>query len=143
MGDIEVLSSECNIDTVNDGRGGIFTWIPDENIEEFNLLYFLPGKVRGNHQHPEFVEYFLVTEGSVVLVTKNNKTNKPLNMLASKGTCFRIPCNTSHAINAISEATCISLLTKTWDSCEYPIIQDDLIEFDPGYKEYIKANKKD
>ena len=60
FGDIEVLSPTCNLTTIADGRGGIFTWIPSEPLLEFNMLYFKPGKVRGNHSHPEFVEYFLV-----------------------------------------------------------------------------------
>ena len=46
LGNIEVLASSCNISTVQDGRGAIFTWIPDEPILEFNMLYFLPNKIR-------------------------------------------------------------------------------------------------
>ena len=41
------IIDRCNLDTVRDGRGGIFTWIPDEPIVEFNMLYFQPGKTRG------------------------------------------------------------------------------------------------
>lgn len=58
LGNIEILASSCNISTVQDGRGGIFTWIPQVPIVEFNLLYFHPNKIRGNHFHPEFMEYF-------------------------------------------------------------------------------------
>ena len=63
FGNIEILIPSCNLSTIDDGRGGIFTWIPDEPLMEFNMLYFKPGKVRGNHYHPEFTEYFLVTDG--------------------------------------------------------------------------------
>ena len=60
FGNIEILTPSCNLSTIDDGRGGIFTWIPDEPLKEFNMLYFKPGKVRGNHYHPEFTEYFLI-----------------------------------------------------------------------------------
>jgi len=138
LGNIEILQSTCNISTIQDGRGAIFTWLPSEPIVEFNMLYFLPNKIRGNHFHPEFTEYFLIVDGSVVMVTKDPKTGEEVNMLASKGVCFKTPPNTAHAVHAITESTCISLLTKPWDQCEKPIIYEDIIKFDPQYEEYIK-----
>lgn len=139
LGNIEVFESSCNITTVQDGRGAIFTWLPKEPIVEFNLLYFLPNKIRGNHFHPEFIEYFLIVEGSVVMVTKDPETGKEINMLASKGICFRTPANTPHAVHAITDATCVSLLTKAWDDCKKPIIYEEMIKFDSQYTEYIKT----
>jgi len=138
LGNIEIIEGSCNISTVQDGRGAIFTWLPNEPIVEFNMLYFLPNKIRGNHYHPEFTEYFLVVEGSVVMVTKDPETGKEINMLASKGVCFKTPANTPHAVHAITNSTCISLLTKPWDESLKPIIYEDIIEFDNQYKEYIK-----
>ena len=138
LGNIEILQSTCNISTIQDGRGAIFTWLPTEPIVEFNMLYFLPNKIRGNHFHPEFTEYFLIVDGSVVMVTKDPKTGQEVNMLASKGVCFKTPPNTAHAVHAITESTCISLLTKPWDQCAKPIIYEDIIKFDPQYEEYIK-----
>ena len=67
---VEILRPSCNLETVRDGRGGIFTWIPPEPIVEFNMLYFRPGKSRGYHYHPHFIEYLLVVDGSGVLVTR-------------------------------------------------------------------------
>jgi mannose-6-phosphate isomerase-like protein (cupin superfamily) len=139
LGNIEVFESSCNITTVQDGRGAIFTWLPNEPIVEFNLLYFLPNKIRGNHFHPEFIEYFLIVEGSVVMVTKDPETGKEINMLASKGICFRTPANTPHAVHAITDATCVSLLTKPWDDCQKPIIYEEMIKFDAQYTEFIKT----
>jgi mannose-6-phosphate isomerase-like protein (cupin superfamily) len=139
LGNIEVFESSCNITTVQDGRGAIFTWLPKEPIVEFNLLYFLPNKIRGNHFHPEFIEYFLIVEGSVVMVTKDPETGKEINMLASKGICFRTPANTPHAVHAITDATCVSLLTKPWDDCQKPIIYEEMIKFDAQYTEFIKT----
>ena len=141
LGNIEVLASSCNISTVQDGRGAIFTWIPDEPILEFNMLYFLPNKIRGNHFHPEFTEYFLVVEGTVVMVTKDPETGKEINMHASKGTCFKTPPNTVHAVHAITQSTCISMLTKEWDKCNPPIVHEDLIPFDKDYLAYVDEQK--
>ena len=141
LGNIEVISSSCNISTVQDGRGAIFTWIPDEPLVEFNMLYFLPNKVRGNHYHPEFTEYFLVVEGTVVMVTKDIETGEEINMHAGKGTCFKTPPNTPHAVHAITESVCISLLTKEWDKCNPPIIHEDIIPFNEDYIEHIKEKK--
>ena len=139
FGNIEILSSTCNISTLKDGRGGIFTWVPDDPILEFNILYFSPGKLRGNHNHPEFVEYFLVVDGSISMITKDPETGKEIIMLASKGTCFRTPKGVSHAVHAITEATCISLLTKPWDECDNPILHEHLVDQDQEYEEYAKS----
>ena len=141
LGNIEILTPSGNFTTVQDGRGGIFTWIPKEPIVEFNMLYFSPNKIRGNHFHPEFTEYFLIVEGSVLMVTTDPKTGKEVNMLASKGVCFRTPLNTAHAVHAITDSTCISMLTKEWDKCSPPIIHEDLIPFDQGYKAFVKQQE--
>lgn len=141
LGSIEVLSASCNISTVQDGRGAIFTWIPDQPIVEFNMLYFLPNKIRGNHYHPEFTEYFLVVDGTVVMVTKDIETGKEINMHASRGTCFRTPPHTPHAVHAITESICISMLTKQWDKSSPPIIHEDIIPFDKDYLTFLEEQK--
>lgn len=139
LGNIEVLSASCNITTVQDGRGAIFTWLPDLPIVEVNMLYFLPNKIRGNHFHPEFVEYFLIVDGSVVMVTQDPETHKEINMHASRGICFRTPPHTPHAVHAITDAVCISMLTKPWDTCDRPIVYEDVIGFDSDYVDFMKA----
>ena len=140
LGNIEVISASCNIATVQDGRGAIFTWVPKEPILEFNMLYFLPNKIRGNHYHPEFFEYFLVVEGTVVMVTKDPDTGEEINMHASRGTCFRTPPNTPHAVHAVTQAICIAMLTKPWDSCESPIIQEQVLRANLDQTSNISAN---
>ncbi|MDX9779546.1 MAG: cupin domain-containing protein [bacterium] len=129
FGNIEVLRASCNIETVQDGRGAIFTWVPSEPIVEFNLIYFQPNKVRGNHFHPEFVEYFLIVDGSVLVVTEDPETGKEINMHAGRGCCFRIPPNTPHAVHAIVQSLCVAMLTKQWDDCGLPIIRKDVMDF--------------
>ncbi|HDY88046.1 MAG TPA: NAD-dependent epimerase/dehydratase family protein [bacterium] len=144
LGNIDVLKASCNIQTVQDGRGAIFTWIPDQPIVEFNMLHFLPNKIRGNHYHSEFVEYFLVVSGTVVMVTKDPDTGKEINMMAGSGICFRTPQNTPHAVHAITQSVCISLLTKPWDECNPPIVYEDLIPFNSDYVDRMKfIAKKD
>ena len=73
---IEKLIPSCNLETVKDGRGGIFTYIPKDPIVEFNFNIVKAGKVRGNHYHPEFDEYYLLTSGEGVLVSKDTPDSK-------------------------------------------------------------------
>lgn len=115
--------------TVSDGRGGIFTWLPKEPIVEFNMLYFQPGKTRGNHFHPEFVEYFLVVEGSGVMVSKDSDSPGGQAILhMSKGMCVRNPVGVSHAFYAITPVTAVAMLSKKWDDCKPPIVHEHLID---------------
>ena len=126
FGGIEILQGKANPVTLDDGRGAIFTWVPSEPIKEFNLLYFNAGKTRGNHFHPEFTEYFMVIEGSVVLFTIDPKTNETINMLCGEGSVFKSAPNVSHTVIAITPAKCISLITKPWDECDVPIVYVNL-----------------
>lgn len=141
LGNIEILSAACNISTVQDGRGAIFTWLPDLPIVEFNMLYFSPNKIRGNHYHPNFTEYFLIVQGAVVMVTKDIETGMEINMHAGPGICFRTPPHTPHAVHALTESICISMLTKQWDKSNPPIIHEDLIPFDKDYLDFLKEQK--
>ena len=139
FGNIEILTPTCNLTTINDGRGGIFTWVPDDPLMEFNMLYFRPGKVRGNHHHPEFTEYFLIVDGSGIMITKDREGSE-ISMHASKGTCFKTPPNTTHTFVAITNVTCVAMLSKPWDDCETPIVHEELVPFDEEYTKYKKEN---
>jgi mannose-6-phosphate isomerase-like protein (cupin superfamily) len=123
---IEVLKPECNLETVLDGRGGIFTWYPKEPIVEFNMIYFNPGKIRGLHYHPEFVEYSLVLSGNGTFVYRDSLHDKlsEKNIHLSKGTCVRIEKNTYHTIYSINEMTIVAMITKKWNDCVNPILRD-------------------
>jgi mannose-6-phosphate isomerase-like protein (cupin superfamily) len=124
---IQILKPSCNIDTVSDGRGGIFTWLPEDPLVEFNMLYFQPGKTRGNHYHPEFIEYFLVVEGQGVMVTKDSDEAPEEVIHMSKGMCTRSPKGVAHAFYAITPVTAIAMLSKRWDDCHPPIVHVPLI----------------
>ena len=124
---VEILRPQCNLETVRDGRGGIFTWIPEEPLVEFNMLYFQPGKTRGFHYHPHFIEYSLVASGSGVLVTREEPEDKESENFIhlSKGMCIRTETNVFHTVYAITEMTIIAMLTKRWDDCDPPIVRMD------------------
>jgi len=122
---IKVLHPTCNLDTIKDGRGGIFTWIPEEPIVEFNMLFFKPGKTRGFHYHPEFIEYLLCVDGNGVLITRKDardaKTEEVINL--SKGVCTRAEKESYHTVYSITEMTLVAMLTKRWDKSTPPIIK--------------------
>jgi mannose-6-phosphate isomerase-like protein (cupin superfamily) len=124
---MQILRPSCNLDTVRDGRGGIFTWIPEDPLMEFNLLYFQPGKTRGNHYHPEFVEYFLVVEGSGVMVTRDSDDSPEEQIHMSRGDCVRSPKGVPHAFYAITSVTAVAMLSKKWDDSNPPIVRVGLI----------------
>jgi len=123
---IEKLLPSCNLDTVRDGRGGIFTFIPKDPIVEFNFNIIKAGKVRGNHYHPEFDEYFLLTSGEGVLVTRDSPDVKEEFIYLSKGHCTFTPKGTQHVFVAISDCTAVAMLTKKWDECKQPIVHENL-----------------
>ena len=121
---IKVLHPTCNLDTIKDGRGGIFTWIPEEPIVEFNMLFFKPGKTRGFHYHPEFIEYLLCVDGNGVLITRKDardaKTEGVINL--SKGVCTRAEKESYHTVYSITEMTLVAMLTKRLVKSTPPII---------------------
>ncbi len=123
----EILKPSCNLATVRDGRGGIFTWIPKEPIVEFSMLYILPGKTRGYHYHPHFIEYLLVVDGSGVLVTREDPDDPSCEEVThlSKGMCTRAETFVYHTVHAITEMTIVAMLTKQWDHSDPPIVQVD------------------
>jgi len=125
---VEIFYPTCNVDTVKDGRGGIFTWIPQDAIKEFNMLYFVSGATRGNHYHPEFVEYSLIVDGSGIVVTRDAPSMKERVIHVSKGFCIRTPKGVTHAIYAITNLTVIAMLTKPWDDCKNPIIKEEIFK---------------
>ena len=123
---IEKLLPTCNLNTVRDGRGGIFTFIPKDPIVEFNFNIIKAGKIRGNHHHPEFDEYFLLTSGEGVLVTNDPISRKEDFIYLSKGQCTYTPKGESHVFVAISDCEAVVMLTKKWDDCKNPIIHQNL-----------------
>jgi len=122
------LEASFNLDTVIDGRGGIFTWVPKESIKEFNLLYFTPGASRGDHAHPHFTEYFLIVEGSGAMVYRDPQKEEDdrIKYHMSKGDCVYTKPEIAHAFHAITPVTAVAMLTKPWDECNPPIVRMDV-----------------
>lgn len=73
-----------------------------------------------------------MVDGEVALFTIDPLTGKEIVMLCGKGFCFRTPSGVPHAVQAISSATCLSLITLPWEKAENPIVYADLIPFTSG-----------
>lgn len=135
---IKKIDPDCDLSTVRDGRGGIFSFYPGKPILEFNFVFVNKGVVRGNHCHPEFDEYYLITSGNGVVVTKSEKGQDEF-LYVGKGDCIYLPQGTFHVFYAITDCSKVSFLTKKWDDCAVPIIHENLgmgtgDHGDPNYK---------
>ena len=122
---IKKLQPECNLATVRDGRGGIFTFYPTKPIVELNFQFINKGKIRGNHYHPEFDEYYLFTSGNGVVVGKDENDKEEF-LYVGKGDFVYIPQGESHVTYAITDIEYTTYLTKKWDDCEKPIVHENL-----------------
>lgn len=115
-----LINPSCNPLTVIDGRGGIFTYIPDEPVVELNMVNVKAGHLRGEHYHKEFVEYFLVISGRGLYETHDDDGNKK-QFFVTGGECLRIPPGVPHVLHAIDDIVAVAALTKKWDLCDEPI----------------------
>jgi len=122
---IQKIKPECNLATIRDGRGGIFTFYPHDPVVEFNFQFVNKGKIRGNHYHPEFDEYYLFTEGHAVVVTKEENGTEEF-LYASKGDMVYIPKGVPHVTYAITDFNMVTFLTKKWNDCATPIVHENL-----------------
>ena len=123
---IKQFKPACNLNTVKDGRGAIFSFVPKVPIVEWTHQFIKSGKVRGNHCHPEFDEYILLVSGEGMEVEKNTKTGEEEFHYMAKGECIFIPRNTYHVFLAITDCESVSFLTKRWNDCNKPIIHENL-----------------
>ena len=114
-----------NLDTISDGRGAIFNWVPEHKIVEFNFMFYNKGKKRGNHYHPHFHEYMLLTSGEGVSISGTEDDKKTIYM--SKGTCIYVPKGVSHVFHAITDCTAVSFLSEKWDESDPPIIREEIL----------------
>jgi mannose-6-phosphate isomerase-like protein (cupin superfamily) len=118
------VSPECNLMTVRDGRGGIFTYYPTQPIVEWNLIFTRAGENRGFHYHKEFDEFILVTSGHGTYVGKEEDGDESFFKVAA-GDCLHFPPGTPHTLYAISDMRLVALLTKRWDECDEPLTRID------------------
>ena len=123
---IKIINPSCNLNTIRDGRGAIFSYVPKKPIMEWTHQFIKADKIRGNHCHPEFDEYILLVDGQGVEVEKDMNNEQEYFVPMSKGTCIFIPRNTYHVFLAIEDCQSVSFLTKPWDDCDQPIIHQNL-----------------
>ena len=116
----------CNLNTIRDGRGAIFSFVPEAPIIEFTHQFIKAGKIRGNHCHTEFDEYILLVDGEGVEVEVDTKSDKESFIYMNKGECIYIPRKTYHVFLAITDCQSVSFLTKRWDDCNKPIVHQNL-----------------
>lgn len=118
------LTPECNLTTVRDGRGGIFTYYPDTPIVEWNLIFTRAGESRGFHFHQEFDEYNLVVSGHGTVVELKDDGTEDFFKVAA-GDCLHFATGVRHTVYAITDMRMVALLTKRWNDCEEPITRID------------------
>lgn len=116
----------CNLNTISDGRGAVFSFVPDRPIMEWTYQVIKAGRIRGNHCHPEFDEYILLVAGQGVEVEKDLATGEEAFVYLAKGECVFIPRGTYHVFMAITECESVSFLTKRWSECQSPIVHAGL-----------------
>ena len=121
---IQRLPSECNPVTLKDGRGGIFTYYPNDPIVEWNLLFTKAGECRGFHFHKEFDEYVLITSGPGTYLGLEDDGTESVHKVAA-GDCVYFPIGTAHTLYAITDMRMVALLTKRGDDCEEPLTRID------------------
>lgn len=121
---MKILKPSVNTVTLKDGRGGIFTYFPEnESIKEWSYIVTHKGTDRGHHYHKEFDEYIMFVDGHGCYLEKLSDGSEETH-LVGPGDCIYIPANTSHTFKPLEDCRMIALLTKKWDDCESPIERD-------------------
>jgi quercetin dioxygenase-like cupin family protein len=121
---IRRMGYECNPMTLRDGRGGIFTYYPEDPIVEWNLLFTRAGESRGFHYHKEFDEYVLITSGHGTYLGLESDGSESVYKVAA-GDCVHFPSGTPHTLYAITDMRMVALLTKRWNDCAEPLTRID------------------
>jgi len=122
MSQMQLIKPEVNLSTLNDGRGGIFTYFPvRDTINEWSYIVTLKGTDRGRHYHPEFDEYIMFVQGHGCYLEQLE--NETITHLVGPGDCIYIPKDCVHTFKPLEDCKMIALLTKKWDSCNNPILR--------------------
>lgn len=119
---MKLLNPSVNTATLNDNRGGIFTYFPQNgNINEWSYIVTQKGVDRGHHFHPEFDEYVLMIQGHGCYLEQTE--NQEFVHLVGPGDCIFIPCGVSHTFKPMEDCRMVALLTKRWADCEQPLVR--------------------
>tara|TARA_Y100000034_G_C6897865_1_gene414420 strand:- start:1444 stop:1818 length:375 start_codon:yes stop_codon:yes gene_type:complete len=120
---LRILKPSVNTATLEDGRGGIFTYFPEiGQIAEWSYIVTHKGTDRGHHHHPEFDEYIMFVDGHGCYTEKYG--DEEFVHLVGPGDCLYIPKDSNHTFKPLEDCKLIALLTKKWDDCDIPIVRD-------------------
>ena len=118
-GRIRLLDPDIN-DKAIDGRGAIYSFVPQDAVVEFCYITTKQGSERGHHYHKEFDEYIMLVEGEGVYLERINETTTR-KIVMGPGQTIHIPSLTPHTFVTLTDCKSVSLLTKRWDHCLEPI----------------------
>lgn len=129
---LTLIDPSCNLATLQDGRGGVFTWADLPKLDEINLIITRAGENRGFHYHTEFREWVMVVEGEGVYMrwTPENEPRFggdgqfPFTKMGP-GNLIHFPMGAPHTLVALTDIKILAMLDKRWDDCENPITRID------------------
>jgi dTDP-4-dehydrorhamnose 3,5-epimerase-like enzyme len=118
-GRIQLLEPNIS-DKAIDNRGAIYSYIPYDSLVEFVYIDTKQGVTRGHHYHEEFDEYIMLVNGEGVYLERleDGSTRK---IVMGAGQTIYIPRLTPHTFVPLTDCKSVSMLTKSWDSCNNPI----------------------
>jgi dTDP-4-dehydrorhamnose 3,5-epimerase-like enzyme len=102
-----------------DNRGVVYTYVPTQDIKEFNYIFSRAGTNRGYHCHEEFDEYVMLAEGEMIIIEMLDNNNRKI--VLAPGQTVRIPKGVAHVFVPITDCKFINFLTKPWHLCQNPI----------------------
>lgn len=119
QGKIEVVEPKI-ADASIDSRGAVYTYLPKDDIKEFNYIFTKAGSNRGYHCHDEFDEYIMLIDGEMLIIEiLEDNTNKKI--LLGLGQVVRIPQSVKHVFVPVTDCKFINFLTRPWHLCSNPI----------------------
>jgi dTDP-4-dehydrorhamnose 3,5-epimerase-like enzyme len=110
-------------DIFKDQRGEIYSFFPEDDIKEYNLMSTKRGNERGYHYHPHFNEYITIVDGACIFKEYHNGIQSQV--ILNTGDSVRIPAGIAHAFVAISDLKFVSMLTQRWNDSNPPIVKVD------------------
>jgi dTDP-4-dehydrorhamnose 3,5-epimerase-like enzyme len=118
-GRIQLLEPNIS-DKAIDNRGAIYSYIPHDSLVEFVYIDTKQGVTRGHHYHEEFDEYIMLVHGEGIYLERleDGSTRK---IVMGAGQTIYIPRLTPHTFVPLTDCKSVSMLTKSWDSCNNPI----------------------
>jgi len=120
MSNMRLLKPKVNISTLEDGRGGIFTYLPEgESIREWSYIVTRKDSERGHHRHGEFDEYIMFVKGHGCYLEQIGE--EVVVHLVGPGDCLYIPRNSIHTFKPMEDCQMVVLITKPWTECKLPL----------------------